>query len=374
MLKTPIHQFHLDQGAQMVEFAGWEMPIKYAGIREEHHQVRRAGGMFDVSHMGRLEVKGLHARRLLERVCSRKISSMKEGQCRYSLMCNETGGVKDDVIVYRFDDDQFMVVVNAANREKIIGHLEGVIAERELKVSLKDKTLDTVMLAAQGPKIMELISGVSKEIPSLKRYRFTVKNLMVIKLIVSRTGYTGEDGVEVILPAKTVGMAMKLLMKDIDPNDPDAPMKPAGLGCRDTLRIEAGMPLYGNELGEDINALASGVPFAIALDKSADECGETFIGQEALIETRDAGGPARVLVGLELEGKRTARHGMAVAAGGEPVGAVSSGCLSPTLEKSVAMAFLDQAHAAEGTELAVDFGKATVPAKVVPLPFYKRAD
>lgn len=373
MHETLIHQFHIDQGAQMVDFAGWHMPMRYGSIVEEHHQVRNSGGMFDVSHMGRLQLSGLHAKRLLERVCSRRIGDMQAGQCRYTLMCNERGGVMDDVIVYRFDEDDFLVVVNASNREKIVAHIESVIAERGFKVEFADNTFKTAMLAAQGPRVIDLISKVSKEIPSLKRYRFTVKNLMVIKLIVSRTGYTGEDGVEVILPAKTVGMAMKLLMKDIDPKDPEAPMKPAGLGCRDTLRIEAGMPLYGHELGEEINALSCGVNFAISLDKTQEADGETFVGQEALLKIRDSGGPETKLIGLRLDGKRTARQGMSVLAGDRVVGTVSSGCLSPTLGVSIAMAFVERAAAEDPAGLRVDFGRQQIDATAVDLPFYKRA-
>lgn len=371
LLKTPLHQFHLDHGAQMVDFAGWSMPMKYEGIIAEHRQVRASGGMFDVSHMGRLEFKGLHARRLLERACSRRVGTMEPGQCKYALVCNESGGVKDDVIVYRMDEDEFMAVVNASNREKIVAHLGRIIADERLSVKMNDVTAKTAMVAAQGPAIMGLIGSVSKEIPTLKRYRFTVKNFMVMKLIVSRTGYTGEDGVEVILPGGMVGMAMKLLMKDIDPKDPGAAMKPAGLGARDSLRIEAGMPLYGHELGEEINALACGVDFAIDLDKSAEKDGAGFIGQEALLKTKDAGGPPRVLAGLRLEGQRTARAHMPVALSGVTVGEVTSGCLSPTLGLPIAMAFIDRAHAAPGSALTVETGRASIPARVVPLPFYK---
>ncbi|USN99138.1 MAG: glycine cleavage system aminomethyltransferase GcvT [Phycisphaeraceae bacterium] len=373
MHKSPIHDFHVQHGAQMVEFAGWEMPIKYTSIIDEHNQVRNAGGMFDVSHMGRLEIKGLHAKRLLEHTCSRIIGSMQHGQCRYSFMCNEQGGVKDDVIVMRLDDDEFMVVVNASNREKIVAHLDAVKAAREFKVNIDDKTFKTAMVAAQGPRIMALIGGVSKEIPTLKKYRFTTKNLLVLKLIVSRTGYTGEDGVEVILPASGVNMAMKLLMKDVDPDDPDAPMKPAGLGARDTLRIEAGMPLYGHELGEEINALATGFDFAIGMNKNTDEHGETFIGQQALQKTVDDGGPKARLIGLEIDSKRTARQHMKVLLpGGDQIGEITSGCLSPTLGKSIAMAYAAAGRLNEGDACLVDTGKATLEARVVPLPFYKR--
>lgn len=370
MLHTPVHQFHLDNNAQMVDFAGWDMPMLYEGIIAEHNQVRRSGGMFDVSHMGRLKIKGLNARRLLERTCTRRIGDMEAGQCRYGLVCNEQGGVKDDIIVYRLDEDEFLVVVNASNREKIVAHLESVMASLSLKVTMADETLKTAMLAAQGPAVVDLVATVSQELPKLKRYRFAVKNFLVAKLIVSRTGYTGEDGYEVIMPAGAVPIAMKMLLKDINPKDPAAPIKPAGLGARDTLRIEAGMPLYGHELGEDINALSCGVDFAIAMDKSEASDGTTFIGQEALLRTRDAGGPAQRLIGLRLDGRRTARQGMPVKREGTVVGHVTSGCLSPTLGVPIAMAFVDAA-AAQATGLTIDLGRAEAVAGVVPLPFYK---
>lgn len=370
--QTPLRSFHLDHDAQMVDFAGWEMPLKYAtSVREEHEQCRRAGALFDVSHMGRVAFSGLHAKRLLERLCSRRIGDMQDGQCRYSLMCNEQGGVKDDVIVMRMEADDYLVVVNASNRAKILDHVRSVVADRSYNVKIEDRTEKTAMVALQGPRVMDLISGVSREIPTLKRYRFTVKNLMILKLIVSRTGYTGEDGVEVILPASAVGMAMKLLLKDVDQSKADAVLRPAGLAARDSLRLEAGMPLYGHELGEETNALACGIDFAIALDKSVEKDGETFIGQEALVRTRDAGGPPIKLVGVEIEGKRTARQGMPILVGGQPSGVVTSGCLSPTLDKSIAMGFVKPEHAAIGSEVVVDAGRAQLAGRVVAMPFYK---
>ena len=375
LLRTPLYDFHLRHGARMVEFAGWEMPISYgSSIQAEHQQVRTSGGLFDVSHMGRVAITGRHARRLLERLCTRRVSDMQEGQCRYSLVCNDRGGVRDDVLVYRRDADDFLVVVNASNRAKLLEHFESVRAaagEEGWTAKIDDQTEKTAMVAIQGPKVMDLVSKVSSEIPALKRYRFTTKNLLVMKLIVSRTGYTGEDGVEVILPAAAVGMALKLLLKDLDSESPDAPVKPAGLGARDTLRLEAGMPLYGHELGEEICALSCGVDFAISMDKDADENGEAFIGLEALRKIQAEGGPARKIVGLNVEGKRTARQGMPVKAGGAEVGVVTSGCASPTLGRSIAMALVDVVSAAEGTPLEIDAGRATMAAEVTKLPFYK---
>jgi aminomethyltransferase len=375
LLRTPLHQFHVDHQGTMVDFAGWDMPIAYkgpyGGILKEHEQTRTSGGLFDVSHMGRVKITGRHARRLLERLCSRRISDMQPGQCRYSLACNEQGGVHDDIIVYRIDDDDFLVVVNASNREKMLKHFEKVRVGNDFTCKIDDQTQSTAMVALQGPKIMDLVGKVSKEIPTLKRYRFAVKNLVVMKLIVSRTGYTGEDGVEVILPNAAVGMALKLLLKDAGMDTDVGLVRPCGLGARDTLRMEAGMPLYGHELGEDINALSCGVDFAIALDKHTMERGEPFIGQEALLRTRDAGGPPRRLVGFTLEGKRTARQGMKITSGGKEVGVVSSACLSPTLGYPIGMGFIDKEIAGDGAAIQIETGReSTLEGKTAKLPFY----
>jgi len=349
------------------------MPIKYdTSIKDEHIQTRTSGGIFDVSHMGRLSFKGKDAVRLLEHTCSRKIGSMKEGQCRYGLICNEHGGVKDDVIVNRMGENELLVVVNAANRVKIIEHLNTVIGARGFNVKMEDRTEKTAMIAIQGPKVMELIGKVSSEIPKLKRYRFLVKNLMIVKLIVARTGYTGEDGVEVIMPASAVSMALKMLTKELEGDNAGDALKPCGLGSRDTLRLEAGMPLYGHELGEDINALSCGIDFAIALDKSVEEDGEHFIGQKALLETRESGGPMQRLVGIEIDSKRTARQGMDILIGGEKAGVVTSGCSSPTLGKSIAMGFAPVDKTDPGTALQIDTGRSQMEARTVKLPFYKR--
>lgn len=371
MLKTPLHQFHLDYHAKMVDFTGWEMPMMYTGIHDEHVQVRTSGGVFDVSHMGRVKVQGRHARKLLERLCSRRITDMQTGQCRYSLVCNERGGVRDDVLVYRFDEDDFLVVVNASNREKLLGHFEQVRAAEDLKVKIEDQTVGTAMIAVQGPKVMDLVSQFSKEIPSLKRYRFAVKNLLVMKIVVSRTGYTGEDGIEAILPASAVNMAIKLILKDVDMTAAQALIKPAGLGARDTLRMEAAMPLYGHELGEEINALSCGVDFAISLDKHTHERGERFIGQDALERTASEGGPPRRLVGIAIEGKRTARQGNGIFAGSASVGEVTSGCLSPTLGHGIAMGFVDGSRVEVGSAVEVDTGRGRLGGRIVPMPFYK---
>jgi glycine cleavage system T protein (aminomethyltransferase) len=373
VLESPLHNYHLEHDAQLVEYAGWQMPIRYSSIQDETRQVRTSGGLFDVSHMGRVKMTGLHAKRLLERVCSRRIGNMQTGQCRYSMVCNERGGVRDDVIVMRQDSDEFLVVVNASNREKLLGHFEEVRAANEWKVKIVDQTLDTAMIALQGPKVMDMIAKVSSEVPTLKRYRFVTKNLLVLKLLVSRTGYTGEDGVEVILPAKAVGMALKLLLKDANVEGAEALVRPIGLGARDTLRLEAGMPLYGHELGEDMSALETGMNFAISLDKGENEGEERFIGQDALEKQVAEGGAKRKLVGISCEGKRTPRQGMPVLIGDADAGIVTSGCMSPTLDRPIAMAYMPIEQAEAGTAVEINAGRARIAGEVVALPFYKAA-
>lgn len=373
MLTTPMHSFHLDHGARMVEFAGWDMPLCYTSVTAEHEQVRRSGGMFDVSHMGRVKITGTDATRLLDRVCSRTIAAMQPDQCRYTMVCNEQGGVRDDVIVMRHSENDYLIVVNASNREKLLDHFEAIRASNDLDATIDDKTLKTAMVAIQGPAVMDFISNFSSEIPALKRYRFTTKDLLIAKVIIARTGYTGEDGIEVILPANLVGMAMKMLMKDLDPDDPDAVIRPTGLAARDTLRLEAGMPLYGHELGEEICALSSGMDFAISLDKEPSGASDAFVGQSALRAIRDAGGPEQRLVGIRLEGRRTPRQDMIVRIASETAGRVTSGCLSPTLGYPIAMALVDAASTTEGTAVEIDTGRGTVlKGTICPLPFYKR--
>lgn len=368
MLKTPFYDHHIKNNAKMVEYAGWEMPLHFGSIIDEHQQVRNAAGIFDVSHMGRIEFKGRHARRFLERALTRKVSDMAERTCRYAMVCNAEGGVKDDVLVYRFDD-HWLVVCNAANRSKLLEHFDAI--KGDLTVKINDTTEKTGMVAIQGPKTMKLVERFSKEIPTLKRYTFTIKNLLILKMIVSRTGYTGEDGIELILPGNMVGMAMKLLLKE--DADGEQMIKPIGLGARDTLRLEAGMPLYGHELSESIDPISAGLNFAVSLDKHEDTTygeAERFIGQD-VIEAVAASGPKRKLVGLKIDGRRTPRQHAVVKANDEAVGEVTSGCASPTRGYPIAMAYVDAAYAEVGTTLNVEVGKGATDAQIVKLPFYK---
>ena len=369
LLRTPFYNFHVEHGGKMVDFAGWEMPLHYGSIIEEHHQVRRSGGLFDVSHMGRLRFSGRDARKFLDHVCTRQIFDMPNGSARYSLVCNQRGGCRDDVLVYRIDEAEFIVVCNASNRLKLIEHFEQVKAAQGMVFKMNDETASTAMVAVQGPKVIDMISNFSSEIPTLKRYRFTVKNLIFAKILISRTGYTGEDGVEAILPARFANQAISMLASNV--NEQNAPVKPAGLGARDSLRLEAAMALYGHEITEDFDPLSAGLNFAIKLEKGEDnsEIGR-FIGQDAL-QKIGREGLKRKLIGLKLDGKRSARQHMKVLRNGKEIGEVTSGCLSPTLGFPIAMAYVDVAHSESGTAVQVDLGKGPVEAQVVSLPFYK---
>ena len=364
-----MYNFHVDYKAHLGEYAGYEMPLYYSSPMAEHKQVRSSGGIFDVSHMCRARITGRHARRFLESVCTRRISDMQNGQCRYSLVCNEQGGVKDDVIVYRFDDDDYLMVINASNRDKVLAHFAEIVKVREYVLKIDDQTDSTVMVALQGPKVIDQIG--STEIKGLKRYRFCVKNLLMAKAVISRTGYTGEDGIEAMFPSAMLPLIKSMLFSGFDMGAENAPIKPAGLVARDTLRTEASMPLYGHELGEDICALSCGVDFAISMDKHTQERGERFIGQDALEKIKAAGGPDTLLVGMFIEGKRTARQGMTIHSGGNKVGVVTSACPSPTLDRCIAMGFVPRAQTAVGTKLEIDTGRGVINAEVTQMPFYK---
>ena len=361
MLQTPLYEFHREQNARLVEFAGWEMPVIYTSIVEEHHACRRHAALFDVSHMCRVEFRGPDAGNLLERLNTRNIAAAAPGQCRYSHMCKDDGGILDDVIVSRLED-HYLVVCNASNRAKLLAWWEQQRAG--YNVEIVDRTLETAMVALQGPEALGTLQQLLPiPLDDLKRYRFKTGNVVGLSYYVARSGYTGEDGVEIILPAHVALMAVRMLVSRAQ--DIDRPIKPAGLGARDTLRLEAGMPLYGHELTEAWDSLTADLAWAVDLNKE-------FIGVEVLRRLK-ADGLRRKVVGLELEGKRIARPESPVLRNGEAIGAVTSGTLSPTLDKNIAMALLRAEVAQPGTKLDVDIRGTRTPAVVVPLPFYKRA-
>lgn len=354
--RTPLFDWHHAHKARMVPFGGWDMPVQYAGIGPEHKAVRSAAGLFDISHMARVGFGGPGALALLERVFTNSVATMKDGQVRYGLVCNEAGGILDDILVYRMPAG-FAAVVNASNREKILTWLQA--QSDGLYVEIGDQTFESAMVAVQGPKAVELVSGLfADDVTGLKYYFATATKYKGEPCVVSRTGYTGEDGFEVIVPnALAVPLWDELVAKGA---------VPCGLGARDTLRLEAAMPLYGHELTESIDPIRAGLAWAVKLDKG------DFIGRDAL-QKAATDDTKSVRVGLEIDGKRAAREGCAITdADGVAVGSVTSGSLCPWLDKSLAMAYVQPAAASVGTGLDVDVRGTKLPATVVPLPFYKR--
>jgi len=357
--RTPLYAFHVRCGARMVDFAGWEMPLLYTGIVEEHVHTREAASLFDVSHMGRIEFKGSDAEDLLQLICTRQLGKAQIGQSCYSHVCNEHGGILDDVIVSRYED-HWLMVCNASNRDRIVTWVHQHAAGRDVEIS--DVTESTMMIAIQGPAVMDILARkLPIDLSGLKRYRFNSGSYMGMPYTIFRSGYSGEDGVELILPAAVAQILMPMLTGTGALN---SAIKPAGLGARDTLRLEAGMPLYGHELHEEIDTISAGLSWCVDLSKE-------FIGVSALREVAEAG-PEQRLMGLELEGRRIARPDTKVLQRDEEVGKVTSGTFSPTLSKSIAMAYIQASLAEPGQELTVDLGRKRTGAVVVPVPFYKR--
>lgn len=356
-LRTPLYQWHVDHKARMVPFAGWDMPVQYAGIVAEHRVVRTAAGLFDISHMGRLSIGGNDALAFLEHLVTNSVATMANNQVRYALVCKDDGGILDDVLVYRWPYG-FSLVVNASNRPKILAWIEEHRTGRDVEVI--DQTEQTTMIAVQGTKAIEWCAGLfDVDVSKLKYYHATPTLYCRNPCVVSRTGYTGEDGVEAIVPNE-LGLSLwdELIGRGA---------VPCGLGARDTLRLEAAMPLYGHELNETIDPIQAGLGWAVKLDK-----GE-FIGRDSLRDAVAEAGKRPERVGLEIEGKRAAREGCAIlAAENSPVGTVTSGSFCPWIEKSVAMGYVMPGATAVGTRLLVDIRGSQTPATVVPMPFYKR--
>lgn len=353
--RTPLYDWHVAHGARIVDFAGWDMPVQYTAIIDEHQTVRSDVGLFDISHMGRLSFGGPDSLALIQHVYTNNAATMKDGQARYGLVCNPQGGIRDDVLVYRWPYG-YAMVVNASNRSKIVEWLDQHKGSRN--VELRDQTLDTCMIAVQGPRALAICRGLTAaDADKLAYYYGTPTTYRGKPCVISRTGYTGEDGLEIMIGA---ALAVELWEELIQRK-----AKPCGLGARDTLRLEAAMPLYGHELSEEIDPLQAGLSWAVKLDKG------DFIGRDALLRRQqDKTLPKRI--GVELEGKRIAREGSAILVKGSEVGTVTSGTFAPTVGKSIAMAYVDPQHAEVGTVCNVDVRGKAEAARVVPLPFYRR--
>jgi glycine cleavage system T protein (aminomethyltransferase) len=360
-LATPLADRHAALGARMVEFAGWLMPLQYSGILEEHRAVRARAGLFDLSHMGELFVEGPEAAAGLSYALSTDPASLKVGRAQYSMICFPEGGVLDDLIVYRLGDERFMVVANASNAGAVSDALAERLAGR--RAVLDDRSLAMALVAIQGPRSLGILAPLTDvALDGLRYYAIAEGRVAEVPALVARTGYTGEDGFEVFVDVADAERVWDALMAA----GKSEGLVPVGLGARDTLRLEAGMPLYGNELGPDTTPYEAGLDRVVKLAKEGD-----FVGRAAL-EKAQADGPRKRLVGLAIRGRGIARHGYEVLAGGHKVGAVTSGTLSPTLGTPIAMAYVTPAEAEPGTIVEVGIRDQRVPAEVVPLPFYKR--
>lgn len=364
-LQTALFDWHKQAGARIVDFGGWDMPVLYGSIVDEHQATRTAAGLFDVSHMGRLWFDGPQSTEFLDHLLTNRVASLEEGQVRYSLVLQADAGILDDVLIYRIESEH-LLVVNASNRTKLLEWFES--QRSSFNATIRDETLSTSMIAVQGPLASRLVQDeLNGSVDAIGYYRARWMNPSASptqRILVSRTGYTGEDGFELLGEhAVIVGIWQRL----IDTGRQEG-VRSAGLGARDTLRLEAGMPLYGHELTTEVDPLRAGLGWAVA-GKEKD-----FVGRAALASL-PADRPVRI--GIELEGKRIAREGFPIYAAGDsmdkPVGWITSGTFSPTLDRPIAMGYVDPSCKSVGTQLSIDVRGSAVAAQVVKLPFYKRS-
>ncbi|MGH2511895.1 MAG: glycine cleavage system aminomethyltransferase GcvT [Candidatus Limnocylindrales bacterium] len=358
---SPLAERHRQLGAKVTSFGGWEMPLQYAGILEEHRVVRERAGLFDLSHMGELFIEGPAAGEALATALVSEPPRLAIGRAQYSLICAPDGGILDDLIVYRLAEDRFMVVANAGNAALVSDLLAQRVAP--FRAILDDHSLATALCAVQGPRALEVVGPLTDfELDSIHYYGIAEGAVAGIPALVARTGYTGEDGFEIFVDTNRAIELWDALMLAGRP----VGLAPIGLGARDTLRLEAGMALYGNELDPTVNPYEARLGRVVRLEQAAD-----FVGRDALRRIA-AAGPDRLLVGLAMTGRGIARHGYPVHAGGRVTGTITSGTLSPTLGRAIAMAYVAPGDAEPGTILEVEIRAARVASEVVPLPFYRR--
>jgi aminomethyltransferase len=357
-MKTTLYDEHVSLGAKMVEFAGWQMPVEYSGLRDEHNFVRRSAGLFDVSHMGEIRVLGAKSLATLQWLTTNDVAALKEGEAQYSLLPNERGGLVDDIIVYCLKpNEDYLVCVNAANTEKDWQHF----VKHNRGAELKNQSAEWGQIAIQGPKAISIVQKIfGDDVLSIKRFSLRKIN----KMYFARTGYTGEDGFEIFVPwADTVSLWKALLSAGGED------IKPCGLGARDTLRIEMKYSLYGNEINDSLNPYAAGLGWVIK-PKSKD-----FLGREPMVSAKEAGALSK-LIGLKLTGKGIPRSGYAVLGkDNKPIGRITSGTLSPSTGDAIGIAYIDKEYignySSPGAEIWVDIRGRPVPGIVVETPFYK---
>lgn len=357
--RTPLYDIHVALGARIVPFGGFSMPVQYpAGISAEHKSVREACGLFDVSHMGELIVRGPDAIRYVSFMTSNDVAALAVGQVHYSVLLRDDGTIVDDLLVYRYED-HLMLVVNASNKDKDLEHFRKYIGDFDC--TLTDVSAETGLLAVQGPNAQALLQSlVSVDLQSIRFYRFAEGTVAGVPCTVSRTGYTGEEGFEFYFDAPAAPKVWEAFMAT-------GGMNPCGLGCRDTLRLEAGLCLYGHELNDETTPLEAGLGWLVKLDKEGD-----FLGRDVLARQHTEG-TDRKLVGFTLDERAIPRHGYQVCYGDVEVGVICSGTMSPTLGVPIGTCYLPTAAAVPGTHFEIDIRGKRIPARVVKLPFYKRA-
>ena len=358
---TPLHARHRASGARMVPYAGWEMPVEYSGITAEHLAVRTRAGVFDVSHMGEIEVAGKGALQAVQRISSNDASALKVGQAQYAGLLTPQGTFVDDMLVYRMAPSHFMLVVNAANTAKDVAWISEQVKSSG-DVAIVDSSSRYALIAIQGPaarEVLQPLTGV--DLGELRYYWFAYGEVAAARVTISRTGYTGEDGYEIFVPPAMADRVWQALLE----SGRSAGVVPCGLGARDTLRLEAAMRLYGNDIDETTTVLEADLGWTIGWKKG------DFIGRERLLEQKEKG-VTRRLVGFGMVDPGIARHGYAVLAGGTRAGVVTSGTQTPFLKKAIGMAYVPIGSAAPGSELEIDIRGRAAKARVVPLPFYER--
>ncbi|MBC7693349.1 MAG: glycine cleavage system aminomethyltransferase GcvT [Methylotenera sp.] len=366
MLKrTALYEEHQRSGGRLIDFGGWELPVQYTGVIDEHQTCRTAAGLFDVSHMGEILCEGKDAEKFLNYLVTNNVSKIAIGQAQYTVMCNEAGGIVDDLIIYRRGEDQFFVVVNASNTDKDYSWIQKIHASGKWDLTLRNVSTEYTQIAIQGPKATEILQTLTPaDLSAVKTYWFTESTVLGgVPAIIARTGYTGEDGFEIYLDWNKGPELWRALLEGGKTHG----IKPCGLGARDTLRLEVKYPLYGHELGDDTNPVEAGLNWVIKLDKG------DFIGKGPIVAMKERG-PARALVGLKLTGPGIPRQSYTVhlADGTTRIGELTSGTQSPMLKQSIGVAYVAKEHSAIGSKITVDIRGNKVPAEIVATPFYKR--
>jgi aminomethyltransferase len=361
--RTPLYDEHRALGARLVEFSGWEMPVQYSGILEEHRAVRERAGLFDVCHMGEFHIEGPGALDFLQGLVPNNVARLGVGQALYTQICNEQGGTLDDLLIYHLTDQRYMAVVNAGTMEGDWAWFTKQ-ADGHSAMALTNDSETTGLIALQGPLARDILHTLTDaDLDTIVYYHFTEGDVANISCLISRTGYTGEDGFELYCASDDVVALWRALLAAGTP----AGLLPAGLGARDTLRLEAGYCLYGHELNEQISPLEAGLGWSVKLEKGHD-----FIGREALLAQKQRGLP-RKLVGVELRDRGVPRAGYPILRDGAAIGELTSGTVGPTLGKAIGMGYVPPENAAPGTEVAIEIRGKAVPAVIVALPFFKRA-